>query len=116
MYVSQPGFRVVCVELQHRLDAVSNVKLLHDVRHVMLYSSIGAFEASRDLFVGHTARNKREDFPFARRKILGIIAGDRFDSLALADQQSRRKARRNIRTASSDGSQCLDHLMSATAL
>ena len=55
MYFSQPGFRAVCVELQHRLDAVSNVKLLHDVRHVMLYSSIGAFEASRDFFVGHTA-------------------------------------------------------------
>jgi hypothetical protein len=39
------------VKLQRRLHAVANVKLLHDVGHVMLYGSFGAIEPSRDLFV-----------------------------------------------------------------
>ena len=73
------------MKLHHCLDAVSNVKLLHDVRHVMFYGSVGAFEASRDLFVGPAPRDKREDFLLTRTKITSIIVHDRFDPLALFD-------------------------------
>src|ERR1700719_625872 len=87
------------VKLQHGLNAISNVKLLHDVRHVMLYSSLGAFEASRDLFVGHAARHRREDFLLAGSKITGIVDDDCSDPLALMDQQSRREVRLHIGVA-----------------
>ena len=53
--------------LHHRLNAVANVKLLHDASHVMLYGPFGAIEASRDLLVGHAPRHKRKDFALARR-------------------------------------------------
>src|ERR1700719_1882785 len=101
-------------KLQHSLNAVSNVKLPHDARHVMLYSSLSALAASRDLFVGHAPRHKREDFLLAGSKIMGIV--DDFDPLALLDQQPRREVRLHIGAASKDGLHRLDHLGSASGL
>jgi hypothetical protein len=97
------------------LDAISNVKLLHDVRHVMLYGSLGAFEAPRDFFVGHAPRHKLEDFLLARSKIMGIIVDDSSDPIAGFNQQSRSEARRHTGFAAKDGSHRLDHLGSAAA-
>jgi len=54
------------VKLQDRLDAVANAKLLHDVRHVVLYGPLSAFEVSCYLFVGPALRDKCEDFLLAR--------------------------------------------------
>src|SRR5215470_5525707 len=107
---------IILVKLQRRLNAVSNVKLLHDVRHVIFYGSVGALEASRDLFVGHALRDKREDFPLTKIKCTLIIVRDYFDPLALVDQQSRREVRRHIAVASKDSSHGLDQLLSAAAL
>jgi len=52
----------------------------------MLYGSLSAFEASRDLFVGPALRDKCEDFLLARTKITPIIVNGDLDSLDLADQ------------------------------
>ena len=70
---------------QRRFDAVANVQLLHDVRHVMFDGSLRAFETSRDLFVRPALRDKREDFLLTRTKITLIIDHDCFDPLALFD-------------------------------
>src|ERR1700730_10706048 len=96
------------VKLQHGLNAVSNVKLPHDARHVMLYRSLSAFAASRDLFVGHAPRHKREDFLLAGSKIMGIV--DDFDPLALLDQHPRPEVPLHLGAASKDGLHRLDHL------
>src|SRR5882762_5577411 len=104
------------MELQDRLNAVSNVELSHDVRHVLLYGSLGAIEASRDLLVGHAPRYQRKDFLLARRKIMEIVVADYFSLLAPLDQQPRREVRRHIGVASKDGPHGLDHFGSAAAL
>src|SRR5215470_15384526 len=99
---------------QRGLDAISNLKLLHDIRHVMLYSSLGTIEASRDLFVGHAPRHKPIDLFFTRSKVSVAFLDDWFELRAL-DQQLCREARRHIGTALSDGFYRLDHIDSAAA-
>src|SRR5215471_301622 len=100
--------------LQRSLDAISNLKLLHDIRHVMLYSSLGTIEASRDLFVGHALRHKPIDLFFARSKVAVAFLDDWFELRAL-DQQLCREAWRHVGTALSDGLYRLDHIDSAAA-
>src|SRR5215831_19078441 len=100
--------------LQRGLDAISNLKLLHDIRHVMLYSSLGTIEASRDLFVGHALRHKPIDLFFARSKVTMAFLDHWFELRAL-DQQLCREAWCHIGTTLSDGLYRLDHIDSAAA-
>jgi hypothetical protein len=108
--------RIRPAKLQRRLHAVSNVELLHDVCHVMLYRSLGAFEAPRNFFVGHALRDKREDLLLTSTKITLIVGDNSIDAIALFDQQSGGEGWRHIAVASKDGSHRLNHLVAGTAL
>jgi hypothetical protein len=69
------------VKFQRRLDAGSDLELLHDIRHVMLYGSVSAIEASRDLVVGsvnsaweHALADLRQPtFPIGSRDAASLV-------------------------------------------